>query len=207
MNVSNYPVVSSREEYELVFSDLRRVVNLSARLPDTPFWSDEGTDSFCELEHFRSGLFGPHLEALAVQYHDEFVSGANLDEFFVDREDRYGTFSAFRIPSSQVAEQYYRALTYEPDDNLAGAMYFSAEILCVAGSSGSWAIWGERPIGVAIVRTVGSDVSWRDYSEWFLSPEDAIEAFIEPNFNRQPLPAEWRRTFLRNVRPFGGYEE
>jgi hypothetical protein len=208
MNVSSSPVVSSREEYELVFSDLRRVVNLSARLPDSPFLSDEGTDSFCEFEHFRSGLFGPHLEALALQFHDEYVSGATLQsEFYVDFEDRNGTFAALHIPTSQVAGQYWQALRYEPDDKIADAMYFSAHVLSVAGSSGSWAIWGEQDTGVAIVRTVGSDVSWRDNSEWFLSPEEAIEAFIEPSFNRHPLPAEWRKTFLRNARPFGGYEE
>lgn len=205
--MSNYPVVSSREEYELVFSDLRRVVNLSARLPDTPFRINEGTDSYCEFLRFRGGSFGPFLEALATQFHDEFVLGANLDEFFIDRENRNGTFAAFHIPTPQIAEQYYQALTYEPDDNMAGAMYFSAEILCVGGSSGTWAIWGERVNGVAIVRTVGSDVSWRAYSEWFVEPEDAIRDFVEPEFSRQPLPAEWRRTFLRNARPFGGYEE
>jgi hypothetical protein len=205
--VSNYPVVSSREEYDLVFSDLRRVAKLSTRLPDSPFLSDNGTDSFCEFLRFRGGDFGPFLEALALQFGDEYVSGANLEEYFVDREDRHGTFSAFHIPVSQVREQYLHALTCEYDDKEANAMYTTANMLCVAGSSGSWAIWGERPNNIAIVRTIGSDVSWRNYSEWFASPEDAIYEFIEPEWNRQPLPAEWRQTFLRNARPFGGYEE
>jgi hypothetical protein len=98
-------------------------------------------------------------------------------------------------------------LIYEPDNIGAAAMYSSAEILCVVGSSGSWAIWGERPINIAIVRTVGSDVSWRNDSKWFLEPEDAIHALIEPEFNRQPLSAEWRQTFLRNALPLGVSKE
>ena len=203
----NNPVVSSRGEYESVFSDLRRVMNLSARLPDLPFLS-EGTDSICEFERFCGGSFGPLLEALANQHRDQYVLGATLEpEFYVDHEDRSGTFAAFRIPASQIAKEYWRALRYEPDDDVAGAMYFTAHVLCVAGSSGSWAIWGERSIGVAIVRTAGSDVSWRNNSDWFLSPEDAIHAFIEPNFNRRPLSTEFRKSFLRKVRPFGGYED
>jgi hypothetical protein len=208
MSLSDYPVVSSREEYELVLSELRRVMNLSARMPDTPFLSEEGTDSFCQFTRFRGGSFGPFLGALATQYHDESVSGAALEpEFYTDREDRNGTFAAFHISASQIAEQYWRALTYERNDNPADCMYFQSDVLCVAGSSGSWAIWGERSIGVAIVRTAGSDLSWIHDSDWFVPPTDAIRAFIEPEFNLQPLSEQFRQTFLRNVRPFGGYEE
>ena len=205
--MSTHPVVSGRDELEVVFSDLRRVMNLDVRLPDSPFLIDGGTDSFCQFESFRAGTFGPFLEALANQFHDDFVSGAMLDpHFYLDNEDIRGNFEAFRIPTSQVAEQFWRSLTYEPNDNPADAMY-CADVLCVAGSSGSWAIWGERIVGVAIVRTVGVDVSWRKDSDWFLSPTDAIRAFIEPNFELQPLSTEFRQTFLRNVRPLGSYEE
>jgi hypothetical protein len=126
---------------------------------------------------------------------------------YVDYEDRNGTFAAFHIPASRVVEQYWGALTYEPDGSIAGAMVDSADVLCMAGSSGAWAAWGERLVGVGIVRTLGSDVSWRNDSDWFLPPTDAIHAFIEPNFNLQPLSTEFRQTFLRNVRPFDEYEE
>jgi hypothetical protein len=182
-------------------------MNLSVRLPDSPFLSDGGTDSICEFGRFRGGSFGRFLEALAIQFHDEFVSGALLEpHFYLDNEDIRGTYTAFHIPAAQVAEQYWRSLTFEPNDNAADAMMYSANVLCVAGSSGSWAIWGERIIGVGIVRTIGSDVSWRDDSDWFLSPSDAIHAFIEPNFDLQPLSMEFCQTFLRNVRPVGSYE-
>lgn len=205
--MSKYPVVGSREELDVVLSDLRKVINPSARLPDSPFLGDKGTDSFCEWESFNGGSFGPFLEALALQFHDEFVSGVRLEpDDYLDDEDMRGNFAAFHIPTSLVADEYWHALTYEPDDNPAEAIYNNADVLGAAGSSGSWAIWGERVVGVAIVRTVGADVSWRGDSDWFLPPTDALHAFIEPNFNLRPLSAEFRRTFLRNVRPVGNYQ-
>jgi hypothetical protein len=206
--MSTYPVVSSREELEIVFSDLRRVMNLSARLPDSPFLSDEGTDSFCQDVSFNAGSFGPFLEALTLQFHDEFVSGARLDpRYFLDDEDLRGNFSAFHIPTSKVADQYWQALKYEPNDNGAYSIYSNWNVLCAAGSSGSWAIWGERMIGIAIVRTAGEDVSWRGDSDWFLPATEAIRAFIEPEFNVQPLSTDFRQSFLKNVRPVGTHGE
>jgi hypothetical protein len=205
MKLSIYPVVSSREELEVVLLQLKRVVNLAARLPDSPFLSDEGTDSFCQFESFRAGSFGPLLEALANQFHDEFISGALLDpHYYLDNEDIRGNFAAFHIPAERVSEQYWRALTYEPNDNPADSMYGYSNVLCVAGSSGSWAIWGERTIGVGIVRTVGTDVSWRGDSDWFVSVTEAIDAFIEPNFDLQPISSTFREKLLSNVRPSVG---
>lgn len=197
-----YPLVSTRDELEVVFSDLRKVLDLSARLPDFPFIHDDGTDSFCQDVSLGGGSFGPFLEALSLQFNDEFVSGARLEpRYFLDDEDLRGNFSAFHIPSSKVAEQYRSALIYEPNDNTAYAIHSYWDVLCVAGSSGSWAIWGERMNGIAIVRSAGVDVSWRGDSDWFLPPMEAIRAFIEPEFNREPLPDEFRQKFLRNVRP------
>jgi hypothetical protein len=200
--VSKYPVVSSREERDIVFADLRRVLDLSTRMPNFPFLIEEGTDSFCQDVTFNAGSFGPFLERLSLQFNDEFVSGARLDpRHFLDNEDIRGNYSAFHIPSSDVADKYWDALTYEPNDSIANAINSNWNVLCATGSSGSWAIWGERRIGIAIVRTAGSDVSWRVDSDWFLPPIEAIHAFIEPEFNRQPLSAEFRQTFLENVRP------
>jgi hypothetical protein len=205
--MSKFPVVSSFEDYEAVLSDLREVMNLSTRLPDFSFFLDEGTDSFCEFEYFRASSFGPFLKALAAQFRDAFVLGASIEPpSYVGYEDYNGTFAAFNVPASQVAERYGQALEYEQDGNIADAMMYAADVLCVTGSSRSWAIWGERPIGVAIIRTTGSDVSWRKDSDWFLSPTDAIHAFIEPNFNRKPLSVNFRRTFLQNVRAIQPHE-
>jgi hypothetical protein len=181
-------------------------MNLSARLPDTPFLRDTGTDSMCDFGRFRGGWFGPFLQALAIQFHDDFVSGATIEPVaYINSEVRNGTFAAFRIPTSNIAVEYWQALKYPPNGNMADAMLDSADVLCVAGSSGSWAIWGERMVGIAIVRTVGFDVTWRGDSDWFLEPTDAIHALAEPNFER--LPSEFGQKFLRNARPFGGYEE
>lgn len=195
-------VVGSGAERDRVFIDLQRTMNLAARLPNFPFISNEGVDSFCQDVSFVSGTFGTILEALALQYHDDFVSGARLEpRYFLDEGDLLGNYSAFHIQSPQVAQQYWRALTYQPNNNIAYAIYSNWDVVCVAGSSGCWAIWGERRLGIAIVRTIGSDMSWRRGSDEFLPPTEAIRVFIEPEFNRLPMPDDFRQRFLSGVRP------
>ncbi len=197
-----YPVVSSREELEIVLTDLRKVMNLSVRLPDFPFLSEVGTDSFCQDHQITA--FEPILEALALQYQDSFVSGARIDPHYqLDDADMRGTFSAFHIPPSQIANQYQSVMTYEWDDNPAEAMANYWNVLCMAGSSGSWAIWAERMMGIVIVRTIGSDVSWRNDSDWFLPAREAVSVFIGQEFYRTGVPEDLRQNFLRNVRPIG----
>lgn len=59
-------------------------------------------------------------------------------------------------------------------------------------------VWGERRIGVAVVHTDRSDLAWREGSNLFVSPDAALRDFVEPNFNRDPLPADFRQAFLRS---------
>lgn len=190
------PVITNPAGLEAVIADLRRVVELSARLPAAPF-KRSGTDFVCEFERFRGGDFGPVLAALAGQYDDEYVSGVSVAPDSDYYEEFYETYGAFRIPSADIASAYWDALSFRPNDDATGALMFSADVLCLAGSSGDWGVWGEREIGVAVVRTSGSDLSWRQESDLFVSPEAALRDFVEPNFNREPLPAEFREAFLR----------
>jgi hypothetical protein len=54
-----------------------------------------------------------------------------------------------------------------------------------------------------IVRTIGSDVSWRNDSDWFLPAREAVSVFIGQEFYRTGVPEDLRQNFLRNVRPIG----
>jgi hypothetical protein len=198
--MSSHSFLKSREDLDAVYSELRAVMDLSVRLPLSPF-RRMGTDSLCEFERFRGGDFGPLLAKLAVQYQDEYVSGASVDpDADAYYRQYYGTYAAFRIPAAEVARGYWEALAYQPNDDPTGALLFAADVLCIAGSSGSWAIWGERPIGVAVIHTDLPDLSWRQGSTLFVSPAIALHDFVEPNFNRQPLSEEFRQTFIRNFR-------
>jgi hypothetical protein len=205
--MSHRPIIEDRAGLEAVYADLRPIMDLSARLPASPF-RRTGTDSLCEFERFRGGTFGPLLAALADQYNDEYVSGVSVDPDPEYYHEFYETFGAFRISASGVASAYWDALSYQPSDDATGALLFAADVLCVAGSSGSWAIWGERQIGVAVVRTDRSDLSWRQGSNLFVSPVAALRDFVEPNFNREPLPEDFREAFLRGFQstdgPLGG---
>ncbi len=126
------------------------------------------------------------------------MSGASFDPDPGYYQEFYETYGAFRIPTPDLPSAYWDALSFRPNDDATGALLFAADVLSVAGSSGDWGVWGERQIGVAIVRTSGSDLSWRRGSDFFVPPEDALRDFVEPNFNRNPLPDEFRQAFLRD---------
>jgi len=193
--LSRAPVITNPIDLEAVLADLRQVVDLSVRLPASPF-QRSGTDSLCEFERFRGGNFGPILAALAGQYDDEYVSGVSVDPDPDYYQEFYETYGAFRISAADIASAYWDALSFRQNDDATGALMFSADVLCVAGSSGGWGVWGERQIGVAVLRTSGSDLSWRQESNLFVPPDAALRDFVEPNFNREPLPAEFREAFL-----------
>lgn len=201
--MSYRPTINNREELEVVYSDLKRTLDFAGRLPASPF-RKTGTYSICQFERFRAGTFGPLLAALADRYSDDYVSGLSVDPDPEYYEEFYDAFGAFRVSAPDVASVYWDALSYEPNDDVSGAMMFAADVLCVAGSSGSWGVWGERRIGVAVVRTDLADLSWREGSDLFVSPAAALSDFVEPNYNRDPLPEDFRQAFLRGFQSVDG---
>lgn len=197
--MTSFPLVSSHEQLVLVKTDLARSLNTSMRLPDSPFKNPMRSYSFCEFEVFRGGDFGKALHALAESHGDEFVSGAsidpNIESYYLPE---YRSFASFRHSVSTVSQTYFEALVYEPGGSNAGELYSTVRVLAVGGSSGSWSVWGEHELGVAIVATDDPDTDWRPEGMVFLSAEEALYSFVEPNFNRQPMSDKFRRTFLQN---------
>jgi hypothetical protein len=197
--VSNHHIIRSREGLGAVHADLGPVMDLAVRLPESPF-RDKGTDSVCEFEWFRGGEFGPLLAALAAHNRDEYVSGLSVDPDSDYFSQFYGTRGAFRVPASEIGSAYWDALSFWPNEDITGALLFAADVFCVVGSSGRWGVWGERKIGIAIVHTDSSDISWRQGSDLFVPAEAALSDFVEPNFNRRPLGDDFRETFRRVFR-------
>lgn len=195
--MSGTPFIVAPRDLRDVYEHVDRVVDRTAGLPNSPF-RENGRDSLCEFEQFRAGTFGPTLAALVSQFGDECVSGLSTDPDADYFDQFYRTSGAFNIPAAKIAEDYWTVLSHQPDDDVTGALFFAADVLCVVGSSGAWAIWGERALGVAIVRSKGSDMSWREGSSYFASAEEALWSFVEPNFNRGPMPANFAEDFLRN---------
>jgi len=136
---------------------------------------------------------------LAREYDDAYVAGFTVDpEADAYFTKFYNSLAAFQLSAGEVEERYADVLSYEPNLDPTGAMLFSADIMCVWGSSWRWAVWGERQVGAAVVHTVGGSLQWRKRSEFFVSADEALRSFVEPNYSRQSLTLQFRREFLRN---------
>lgn len=180
---------------------LNKVIDLSARLPASPFVRKAPNFSFCEFETFCALDFGGIFRRLSARYADETIYGMGLvdplgRDYYRENYDFYG---AFEIPASEIVGGYREALEYEPAGDLTGSLQFTPGVLCVAGSSADWAFWGERGRGVAVGWTADADVSWRDDADGFVSLREAVRSFVEP-----ALGANLSATFVpRFLQTFG----
>jgi len=57
----------------------------------------------------------------------------------------------------------------EPNDDVSGALVESADAIAMCGSTGRWAVWGQRDWEIGILLTDGS----------FAPPEDSVPSFSD----------------------------
>ena len=198
--MENSPLLATADELELARQDLNGALNVTRRLPDSPF-KTPGRFSLCEYESFTSLTFGRAIAALAAQYRDEWISGVVIapdPETYFEGDHVY---SAFRLGRGDLSARWAAVVSFEPAGNAAASIQVQAMILAVAGSSGLWGIWGERAEGVAVVRTDSADDSWQGEEGPFVDAKEALRSFVEPNYVAAPLPGAFEKQFLLN---FGG---
>ncbi|GAB2481418.1 hypothetical protein GCM10027063_24380 [Promicromonospora xylanilytica] len=70
-------------------------------------------------------------------------------------------------------------MSYEPPGDPGGAVLY-ADAFAIFGESGSWAVWGQRDWEVVLVREEGTTRPWREQTDIFVSPEVAVQRFIQP---------------------------
>lgn len=191
------PLIENADEATAVIAALRTQVDAERRFPDSPFLSS-GFDSWCEFERFLDRGFAPFLESLAVQYGDDYVLGASLEPPPHYYQEYYESSAVFRIPRHQVLSRYGEAISIAPNGDPPGALEPTSRVFCVGGSSGSWTIWGERWLSLAVVHTAASDMSWRKESDWFVSTDEAVSWFVGPNWRDGILPEGMREGLRQN---------
>lgn len=196
--MSKSSIVSTDFELARVEAALSTMVDKAARLPRSPFRT-VGHYSICEYEVMRSSRFGQVLEALAFDYGDQFIRGASVEpDIESEYMPLYGSRGAFELDAAEVATSYGRALAYEPGGDLAGALIVSCDILAITGDSLKWSIWGERRLGVAVIRTSADESNWKPESLPFFSPSNAVDALISLEFLPGEVPDYFRRTFVNS---------
>lgn len=192
----------SRPRDQRLFDALTASMGLlvqEARLPDWPFTFHRANVDLCQFSHAVEGSFGPVLRELAAHYKDDAVTVVVLDPSPAYYREEYGSYPVARLPREGIEDSYWETMAYEPDDDPTGAMIFTANVAAIVGSSARWAVWAERSWDLALVASDELDGPWLRSGVPFVSVEDALASFTEPDF-KIALPADVRGTFIRNLR-------
>lgn len=195
-----YP--SDNPSFEIVTAAVERVLQVSSRLPEWPFRVPLGNADFCQFSLAIEGPFGAVLEALVDTHGDASVSLAVLDPSPMYYRDNYGSYPVFTVPAAGISQTYWHYVTYEPNADPTGAVAYTANVVGVAGNTGAWAVWAERSWDMAIVMSQIVGGPWTSVDVDFVSAEDALAHYTEPNF-KIALQTHERATFLDNVRKRG----
>jgi len=131
---------------------LKLVVHPDRRLPDPVFQPQYGSFRFTEFDATVADQFWPALRGLMRASVDEHCSLAVLDpdpfNYFFVQFKKYG---ARRFEFGNTAEDYYDALSAEPNGSPADALLYNSEVIVWVPDSLRWAVWGERSLGVAVI--------------------------------------------------------
>ncbi|MCX6405290.1 MAG: hypothetical protein NTV28_00060 [Propionibacteriales bacterium] len=176
--------------------DDRAFVAPGARtLPYSPFAGRLTNFRLGQFSAVLSGDFASDLFDLVQAFGDDQVSCVVRDPSPTSYRLHYGGFPAFRIAAADLEERFWDALSHEPDDDPTGSIFESANIVAMWGSSHRWAGWAERSWDVGVVATerpweppASSDVAW-------VSAQEALDWFTEPDFKIPLAPAD-RARFL-----------
>jgi hypothetical protein len=189
--------------FERCWSAARAVVDVDCRLPLWPFAAPGGYVAIGQWERLLGGAFASVLRALARIHKDEFVALVVADPAPSYYLENYGFRPGFQLARGADEDEYWAALNYDPPgEHWPGMMIDSAKIVVVAGSSGSWAVWGERAWDLAIVHTAIADGPWLRAGIPFVSPSEALRTFTLPD--RPSLSVDEQAVFLSN---FAGFVE
>lgn len=175
-----YTFACDRSEYGAFLTRMRQVIDPGTRLPAWPFRSELGQVDVCEYNEFSDDGFAKALEVLARVHGDESISLVVVDP---DPEEYHirdlGHFPCSSVPTGHIGSSYWEAVSYEPQGDPGGAVLY-ADTFAIFGESGSWAVWGQRDWEVVVVRAEGTTRSWREQTDIFVSPEVAVQRFIQP---------------------------
>jgi hypothetical protein len=167
-----------------------QVVNPGTRLPDWPFRSKQGQVDLCEYNEFSDDEFTNALEVLARVHGDESISlvvvKPDPEEYHIQDLEHFPSFS---VPTVDIGTSYWEAVSYEPQGDPGGAVLY-ADAFAIFGESGSWAVWGQRDWEVAVIQAKSATRPWREKTDIFVSPEVAVQRFIQPELGGSRWSAE-----------------
>lgn len=178
-------------------------VDLDARLPAWPFRAARGYAAIFEYDRILGGSFGNVLAELVDTYGDDAVTGVGIDPRAAYYRDEYGLFPAFRIASDRVRSEYGEALRFEPGGDPTGSLGDSLNVFAFTGSSGEWAVFGQRDWEVGLLLTPDVDGDWLDAGVPWFGVDVDLDSIRSPAGWGATLGDHDREEFARQCRERG----
>lgn len=200
MTTQGAPFAQNESEYAYLLARLEESVALRSQLPDDPFRID-GQIDVCQFTWALSGEFGSVLAKLVDEAQDQEVWGMALKPDPIGYyRSLYGIFPAFTLSGADVSwESYWRTISFEPEDDPTGAIAYTADVIALCGSRGTWAVWADRRWDLTLIASPIMNRSWRSVEIPFVSARQALDWFTEPDF-ASPLPDATREAFLQMIK-------
>lgn len=189
-------------DFDAIWQMIETVVDPLVRLPRLPFRASSGVVAVAQYERLLSADIIPVLQALAVAQNDGEVVTAAVEPAAAYYDEHYQFLPGFTVAPKTLDQGYWQGLTYSPSGDPTGEIGASADVLAVVGSSGQWAVWGERSWDLALVWAIEAG-SWLHAGIPFVSPRTALEDFAGYGTWGTRLDEHAVATFVRNVAAFG----
>ncbi|MFV0459446.1 MAG: hypothetical protein ACK5MT_11835 [Actinomycetales bacterium] len=193
----------NEEEFHVLEHAIGLQIDTTRRLPDWPFRAATAFARIYEFDRVLGGSFGAVLGALAAGYGDDAVTVACFDPEWRYYRDEYTFFPGFQIPGDVVGARYAEGLQHEPDDDPTGALAFTANVIGIAGSSRSWALWGQRDWEIALLLTQDESGPWAAVPVPVWGRDIDLASIRSPVGWGAPLSEQDLQTFWANVRDRG----
>ncbi len=193
----------SNAEFSDFLSKVGSVIDLTRRLPNLPFRAASGGVDACQYDVVLSGKFAEVLCALCDVHGDEAITLVTLEPDPLDHYyGNYGHYPGFCMGREALPNGYWPQMSYmSPGDPLGlGAIVYTANVVALVGSTGTWSVWGERDWDMALVHSQARRRPWLEGEVPFVSPAEALSSFTQSPGSR-PLADSQRAIFL------GGLEE
>ncbi len=197
-------VPANANEFAAYLEKVSEIFDTNLRLPDWPFRAPSGYVSICQFDDVLGSRFVPVLQELSATYGDSEITLAVLEPDPSYYWRAYSHFPGFRLQRESLTdEKYWAALSYEPKGDPTGAVAYTANVVAVVGSSGAWAVWGQRDWELSLV-LAPSEIGDRLRSSLpFVDAREALGDFRGPSGWVKPLSETEIATFLRNVEERG----
>ena len=169
------------------------------RFPSWPFGLRRGFVTVFSFDGMLSSDFGAVLDALCAFYGDEYAGMVALEPSATYFVDSYGYSPYVKLPGTAPGSEFESDVWFEPGGDLTGSLWFGLNTGALAGSSGAWAIHGERSWELSVLITADPDGPWRSTGLPWVARSDARDFRGPVGWVSPDTDAEWEE-FESNLR-------